>query len=130
MLNLLQAESALSLVQELEDPPTRINTSYTTTSPSETFDVSDADLIIRSSDFVDFQVHKLLLSMASPFFKDLLSLPQPSDSKTVDGLHVVQLLEDSELLNSLLSMLYPLRPVIPKSHDKVLYCSRLFIDSN
>jgi hypothetical protein len=129
MLNrdLLQAESALSLVQEQEDPPTRINT---TTSPSETFDVSDADLVIRSSDFVDFQVHKPVLSVASPFFKDLLSLPQPSDSETVDGLHVVQLSEDSELLNSLLSMLYPLRPVIPKSYDKVLYCSRLFIGKN
>jgi len=118
MSNLLQAESALSLVQEREDPPTRINTSA---SPSETFDVSDADLIIRSSDIVDFRVHKLVLSMASPFFKDLLSLPQPSDSETIDGLHVVQLPEDSELLSSLLSMLYPLRPVIPKSYDKVLF---------
>jgi hypothetical protein len=37
MLNLSQAESALSLVQQREDPPTRINT---TTSPSATFDVS------------------------------------------------------------------------------------------
>ncbi len=127
MLNLLQAESALSLVQERDDPPTRINMA---TSPSETFDVSDADLVIRSSDFVDFQVHKLVLSMASPFFKDLLSPSQLSDSETVDGLHVVQLSEDPELLNSLLSMLYPLRPVIPKSYDKVLYCSRLLIGKN
>jgi len=59
--------------------------------------------------------------MTSPFFKDLLSLPQPSDSETVDGLSVVQLPEDSELLNSLVSMLYPLHPVIPKSYEKVLY---------
>lgn len=116
-----KAESALSLVQERECPPTRINTA---TSPSETFDVSDADLVIRSSDFVDFQVHKLVLSVASPFFKDLLSSFQPSDGETVDGLHVVQLSEDSELLNSLLSMLYPLRPVIPKSYDKGVVFAR------
>ena len=129
MLNLLQAKSALTLVQEREDHPTQI---YTTTSPSEIFDVSDADLIIRSSDSVDFQVHKLVLSMTSPLFKDLLSLPQPFDSETVDGLHVVQLPEDSELLNSLLSMLYPIHPVIPKSYDKVLYYSAhdIFINKN
>jgi hypothetical protein len=59
--------------------------------------------------------------MASPFFKDLLSLPQPSDTESVDGLPVVQLSEDAELLNSLVSMLYPVRPVIPDSYDKVFY---------
>jgi hypothetical protein len=59
--------------------------------------------------------------MASPFFKDLLSLPQPSDSESVDGLPMVQLSEDSELLNSLLSMLYPVRPVIPNSYEKVYH---------
>jgi len=59
--------------------------------------------------------------VASPFFKDLLSLPQPADGESVDGLPVVQLSEDSELLKTLVSMLYPLRPVIPNSYDKVLY---------
>jgi hypothetical protein len=59
--------------------------------------------------------------MTSAFFKDLLSLPQPSNSETLDGLPVVQLPEDSDLLNSLVSMLYPLHPVIPKSYEKVLY---------
>jgi hypothetical protein len=87
----------------------------------EPFDVPDANLIIRSSDHVDFRVHKPVLAVSSPFFKDLLSLPQPYDSKTVDGLPMVQFSEDSELLNSLLSMLYPLHPVIPNSYDKVRY---------
>jgi len=59
--------------------------------------------------------------MASPIFKDLFSLPQPSDSESVDGLPMVQLSEDSDLLNTLVSMLYPLHPVIPKSYEKVLY---------
>jgi hypothetical protein len=59
--------------------------------------------------------------MASPFFKDLLSLPQPPDSESVDGLPVVQLTEDSELLNSLVSILYPVPKAIPKSHEKVLF---------
>ena len=118
----IQAESALSLVRELperEDP--QINSAA---SPSQPFDVPEANLILRSSDVVDFRVHKPLLAMASPFFKDLLSLPQPSDSETVDGLPMVQLSESSELLNSLVSILYPVPTVVPDSYEKVLY----FID--
>jgi hypothetical protein len=118
MLNLLQAESALSLVQDQENPESQINTP---TSPLETIDVSDTNFIIRSSDLVDFRVHKSVLATASPFFKDLLSLPQPSDSESVDGLPLVQVSEFSELLNSLVSMLYPFQTVIPSSYEKVLY---------
>ncbi|KAF8491475.1 hypothetical protein F5888DRAFT_1620043, partial [Russula emetica] len=83
------------------------------------FDVPDANLIIRSSDLVNFRVHKPVLAMASPFFKDLLSHPQPSDSEFVDGLPEIQLSEDSELLNCLISILYPVRTVKPKSYEKV-----------
>ena len=100
-----------------QDPQADINQ---TTSPPETFDVSDTNLIIRSSDFVDFRVHKSMLAMASPFFEDLLSLPQPSDSETVDGHPVVQLSEGSELLNSLVSILYPVPKAMPNSYEKVL----------
>lgn len=58
--------------------------------------------------------------MVSPFFQRLLSLPQISDSEPVDGLPVVQLTESSELLNSLISLLYPVPTVVPKRHEKVL----------
>ncbi|KAF8256440.1 hypothetical protein EI94DRAFT_1766824 [Lactarius quietus] len=44
--------------------------------------------------------------MASPFFEQLLSLPQPLDAELVDGLQVVELPEDADLLNSLVSLLY------------------------
>ena len=59
--------------------------------------------------------------MASPVFKDLLALPQPSDSEMVDGLPVIRLPESSELLNSLISFLYPILTVIPNTFEKVLY---------
>ena len=97
-----------------------------TNSEPETFDISDANLIIRSSDFVKFRVHKSVLALVSPFFKDLLSLPQPSDSEIVDGLPVVQLTESSELVNSLISMLYPVHTVIPDTYEKVLYSLAIF----
>jgi len=119
ILNLLQAESALSLrvVREKEDPQARINSN---TDPPKVFNVSDANLIIRSSDLVDFRVHKSVLAMVSPFFQHMLSLPQPFDSESVDGLPVVQFSEGSELLNSLISLLYPIRTVVPNAFEKVL----------
>jgi hypothetical protein len=105
-------------VRDLEDPQAQITSNA---SPLEPFDAPGANIIIRSSDIVDFRVHQPVLAMASPFFKDLLSLPEPSDSESIDGLPVVQLSEDSELLNTLVSMLYPIPMVVPKSHDKVWY---------
>ena len=82
-------------------------------------DLPDANIIIRSSERVDFRVHKSVLAVSSPFFKDLLSLPQPPDAENVDGLPVVALPEDAGLLNSLISLLYPINPIIPDSYQKV-----------
>jgi hypothetical protein len=117
-LKQLQAESALSLMREREESQDQTNSIASLPAP---LDLPDANLIIRSSDLVDFRVHKSVLAMASPFFKDLLSLPQPSDSESVDGLPVVTFTEDAEVLNSLVSMLYPVHPVIHDSYDKVLH---------
>jgi hypothetical protein len=113
----LQAESALCLVREREDSQPQVNP---TTSLPEPLEIPDANLIIRSSDLVNFRVHKQVLAMASPVFKDLLSLPQPSDSESIDGLPVVQLSEGAELLHNLISMLYPASSVTPNSYDHVL----------
>jgi hypothetical protein len=122
MLILLQAESVLSLVHEQGDSQSQINS---TPSPPKLLDLPDANIIIRSSDFVYFRLHKSVLALVSPFFEDLLSLPQPSDGETFDGLPVLHLSEDSELLNSLVSILYPVRRVIPSSHEKVLFACDL-----
>ena len=81
--------------------------------------VPDASIIVRSSDQVNFRVHKSLLAMSSPFFEDMLSLPQPPDDEAVDGLPVVQLSEDAGVLNCLISLFFPISPVIPGSYEKV-----------
>ncbi|KAJ7043755.1 hypothetical protein C8F04DRAFT_729023 [Mycena alexandri] len=46
------------------------------------FDDPSADIIVRSAERVDFRMHKLLLSLASPFFKEMFEVPQPP---TIDG---------------------------------------------
>ncbi|KAN0137903.1 hypothetical protein V8E53_004387 [Lactarius tabidus] len=106
--------SALALVKE--EP-----TSENSDPPSVLLflDLPEASIILRSSDQVNFRIHKPVLAMSSPFFKDLLSLPQPPDDELVDGLPVVTLSEDADLLNCLISLLYPISPVIPDSYEKV-----------
>ena len=84
--------------------------------------MANADIIIQSCDSINFRVHKLVLSLSSPFFSDMISLPQPSESdqEVVDGLPVVRLSEDAEVLKCLLTMLYPIPSIIPNSYNKTL----------
>lgn len=76
--------------------------SVTTTSP---FNSIDADLILRSSDEVEFQIHRYAMTMASPVFQNVLSLPQPADP--LNGPPVVDLPEDSRTLYTILRICYP-----------------------
>ncbi len=90
--------------------------------PLDHLDVSDADVIIQSWDLVSFRVHKRTLAMSSPFFYDMFSLPQPqsSNEEFVDGLPIVRLPEDAEVLNGLITMLYPIPSGLPDAYDKAL----------
>ncbi len=109
-----QADSTLALVKEE-------STSENSDPPfvSLCLDIPDANIIVRSSDQVNFRVHKSVLAMSSSFFKYRLSLPRAPDGELIDGLLVIQLSEDAGLLNSLVSLLYPISPVIPGSYKKV-----------
>ncbi|KAH8985637.1 hypothetical protein EDB86DRAFT_2327512 [Lactarius hatsudake] len=82
--------------------------------------LTGADVVLRSSDLVSFHVHKSILAMSSPFFTDLFSLPQPPDGEVIEGLPVVQVPEDAELLHSLFTVLYPIPSAIPESYEKTL----------
>ena len=84
------------------------HTATTTDTPityaSSPFNDADADVILRSSDNVYFKVFKLLLSMGSPLFKDMFSLPQSASasedgtSETKGGLPVIQVSETAKIL--------------------------------
>ena len=75
------------------------------------FDHAKADIILRSSDNIDFRVFKLFLSLASPFFETLFDIPQPDeengDQEVKDGLVVIPVTEDSKTLDALLRFCYP-----------------------
>ena len=71
------------------------------------FDDTDADIILRSSDRVDFMVYKVILSKASPVFKTMFSLPQPATDTPQESLPIIDLAENSKALAALLSVIYP-----------------------
>lgn len=70
------------------------------------------DIILRSADNVDFHFHKLLLSLASSFFSNMFSLPQPGPlddaaDLTRHGLPIIPVTETSVILRKLLSFCSP-----------------------
>jgi hypothetical protein len=68
------------------------------------------DVILRSSDNVDFYVMKAFLAFSSPdFFAPMFTLPQDQhDIPSPSGLHIVPVAEDSKALRILLLCCYPL----------------------
>lgn len=69
------------------------------------FDACDADVILRSSDDIDFRVYRCILSEASPFFKDLFTLPQPPQKET--DIPIIDVSEEAAILGTLLRLIYP-----------------------
>ena len=88
-------------------------------SNDEKFDAADADVILRARGPPkrDFRVHKLILSLASPVFKDMFSLPQPttpiSDDPTLSEMvqtDIVEVTDPPRALDAILRMIYPFTP--------------------
>ena len=94
------------------------------------FDHPQADVILRSSDNIDFRVFKLFLSLASPVFETMFGLPQPSegadpDEETKDGLPVVSVPEGSKTLDALLRFCYPSTLAEDPSLDGFMFATEI-----
>ena len=74
------------------------------------FDEANADVILRTSDNVDFRVFKLFLSFSSPFFRTMFELPQAEGNigETKGGLPITLVSEHSTVLKRLLLFCLPL----------------------
>ncbi|KAJ7719484.1 hypothetical protein B0H16DRAFT_1739315 [Mycena metata] len=86
------------------------------------FDDEDADMIVRSSDLVDFRVHKVCLSKASLVFRDMIKLQARGplsattypDTLSPTGLPIVPLLDEpAPAVEMLLRFCYI--PLLPPS---------------
>ena len=67
------------------------------------FQFDDANIIIRAEG-VDFPAHRFILSRASPFFKDMFSLPR--GATTQEGIPVIEVGESPQTFHDILSFLY------------------------
>ena len=76
------------------------------------FGTADADVILRSVDGQEFHVHKSMLSITSPVFRDMFTLPQPP-SPGPSSIPVVDMCELGNVLDLFLRCLYPVsRPAV------------------
>lgn len=93
--------------------------SSTKSDPSCPFENPHADILLLSSDGAEYRMSKAALILASPFFENMLSLPQPADAppgdEHHDGLPVVHLTDSSDVLGTLLHFCLPRAP--PELHD-------------
>ena len=88
------------------DPIPATGASQPTTILDLGFDAGDADLILKSSDDVEFRIHKLIIFLASA--NHLCNVPIESDA---DTLPVIRLSENGVTLSILVSMCYPVTNV-------------------
>ncbi|KAI0698250.1 hypothetical protein BC835DRAFT_677785 [Cytidiella melzeri] len=71
------------------------------------FDTRAADVIIRTSDKVDFHIYKAVLILASPFFGDMFSLTQPVATGQHSSTEPIPITENSQTFDCLMRLCYP-----------------------
>ncbi len=71
---------------------------------SAPFDDPEADIILQSSNKVNFHVYSVVLKLASPVFRDMFSIPQPAPQTNTP---IVEMEEDSTVLDIMLRLCYP-----------------------
>ncbi|KAH9058203.1 hypothetical protein EDB87DRAFT_1627107 [Lactarius vividus] len=106
-LHLSQAGSELLILGAEMNSQSHIGLSATHLPPPECLDTSEADIIS-------------VLASSSSVFEDMFALSKSSNDGMIDGLPVVDISEDSELVRFLITMLYPVPSELPASYDKIL----------
>ncbi len=101
------------------DSPTSTATGQWADTP---FDKKGGDVILRSSDNIYFRLYKGVLANASPVFEDLFTHAQPPSvaglevgDEEIDGVPVISLEENSQVLESLLRLYH--EPFTPQPID-------------
>ncbi|KZS91921.1 hypothetical protein SISNIDRAFT_442808 [Sistotremastrum niveocremeum HHB9708] len=77
--------------------------------PASHLSYHDGDLTVRTSDKKDFKVHKIVMALASPVFRDMQSLNHATSS-TPPQLPIVDISESSKTFDAVLRLIYPVPP--------------------
>lgn len=87
---------------------------------NEEFDAPDGDIILRALNPLahrDFRVHKLILSLASPVFRDMFGIPQPRANAINVDTEIVEMTDPPRALDLVLRLIYPFPPPTVDSLD-------------
>ncbi|KAM5539754.1 hypothetical protein V8D89_006567 [Ganoderma adspersum] len=106
-------------VTSLNDPPVYL-------------DPAIGDLVIRSSDDIDFHVHQDILTHTSPSLSTMLALPKTASGRSVDavsGKPLIRVQEDSTVWAHLVPLIYVPRPPIPPLDASQLDLIRAILDA-
>ena len=82
--------------------------SSTFTMAAEWKNPPDADVILRASGGKEFHAHKLVLSLASPVFRNMFSVPQPPAEPSQTLTDIVELDDPPEALGIFLQIIHPI----------------------
>jgi hypothetical protein len=85
-----------------------LSISVTSIMTTEWQNPSDADVILRTSGGKEFHAHKLVLSLASPVFRDMFSVPQPPAESSQTLIDTVGVDDPPEALDLFLQIIYPI----------------------
>jgi hypothetical protein len=96
------------------------------------FDYPEADVILRSCDFVEFRVLKLYILHSSPILSEKVSITSDRQScataiiadfasgANVPSLPVIKLPDSGAILFSLLSYIFPVPPILPATVEQTM----------
>ncbi|TBU44078.1 hypothetical protein BD309DRAFT_63668 [Dichomitus squalens] len=91
------------------------------TTASYPFNKANADIILRTSDHVDFHVYSQILIAASPFFESMFEVPQPpvDQQQLKYGRPIINISETSKALDPLLRICYPINKTKERSLEEI-----------
>jgi hypothetical protein len=94
--------------------------------PEETlqFDYPGSDIVFRSCDSHNFHAIKLYISNSSPVLRELMrsvsNISDVANGEEPEPLPVVELPETGVTLHSLLTLIFPVVPILPSTSDKIM----------
>jgi len=90
-------------------------------STEKVIDYPDADIVLRSSDSLDFRLPKLFITKSSSVLNGLIQAASGlSNADAGTSLPVVHLSESGKILHSLLTFVLPLSPALPSIFEETM----------
>ena len=105
------------------DPPVSELPSPAEVAETLHFDFPRSNIVLRSCDSHNFHVSKLYIDNSSPVLREIIrNVPNTSDvanDEEPEALPVVELPENGEILHSLLTLIFPVVPILPPTPEKI-----------